>query len=164
MSKQNVGFALTVGTLTGVICLIPAEPYRRAAVEAWADCRRNSRLPGRLHAGAAAGMPVVFGAEELPARRGRRRAGASDRRHQSWPPAGAECRRAWDVTSFRPPATRDHGRRARSRHFFQQRDFHCGGAAVSAGLSRCRGLIDEIDYIRARNATKRDDSFDLQKR
>src|SRR5258708_3153293 len=66
-SKQNVGFALTVGTLGGVVCLIPGGALTDAL--RW---KRGLTAVGILAIAGAAfmlalrpSMPVVFGAELL---------------------------------------------------------------------------------------------------
>jgi MFS family permease len=167
-SKQNVGFALTVGTLAGVICLIPGGALTDAL--RW---KRGLTAVGILAiAGAAVmlalrpSMPVVFGAELLHGVASGVLAPAIAA--ISLGLAGRHAMSSRVGRNFRFAAA---GNALTAAIMGALAAFLSNGAIFIAAALLCLPALvalsriksDEIDYVRARNATKRDDSFDLQK-
>ena len=167
-SKQDVGLALTVGGLSGLLTQIPggaladAVPWKRGLAALGIMAIAASALILALRPS----YPMVFVAEVLHGVTGGNR-GHGHRCHQPRP-----CRPARHVVPGRtklPFCSRrnrvDRGRHGRAGHLHrQQRDIRRHGDLVHPGaiaLGQIRP--EEIDYARARNAAKRDHSIDVQR-
>jgi MFS family permease len=167
-SKQNVGLALTVGGLAGVLFMIPGGALSDAV--RW---KRGLTAAGIIAIGIAAlllalqpSVPLVFGAEVLHGIAGAILAPAIAAislgiagRHGMSSRVGRNFRFAAAGNALTAAAMGALGAYFSNHAIFIVAALLCLPALFA--LSRIRP--EEIDYIRARNATKQDHAFSLQR-
>jgi MFS family permease len=167
-SKQDVGFALTVGGLAGVLFLIPGGALTDAL--RW---KRGLVAVGIIAIGLSASVLaarptylIVFGAELLHGVASGVLAPAIAAislglagRHGMSSRVGRNFRFAAAGNALTAAAMGALAAFLSNRAIFVASALLCLPALLA--LSRIKS--EEIDYVRARNATKRDRSFDLQK-